>query len=85
MKSVSFLISELDASKREEALSVLVECISQLPSKPKKVLAMYYYEGFHVADIAMCLALTEYEVDQIRATALGLVRTALSGWLARRR
>ena len=85
MKSVGSLISKLDASERKEALSLLVERIAQLPPTSKKVLAMYYYEGFHAAEIAVSLALTEYEIDQIRATALGLLQTALSVWLAQRR
>jgi hypothetical protein len=55
VKSVGALISKLDASEREEALSLLVERIAQFPLTAKKVLALYYNEGFHPAEIAICL------------------------------
>ena len=69
MESVDSLISNLDASEREEAVSLLVERIAQFPPTAKKVLALYYYEGFHAAEIAMCLALTKDDVEQILADA----------------
>ena len=80
MESADSLISNLDASEREEALSLLVKRIAQFPLTVQKVLAMYYYEGFHAAEIAMCLALTKDDVEQILAEMLGLLQTALSVW-----
>jgi RNA polymerase sigma factor for flagellar operon FliA len=78
MNSVGSLISKLDVSERKEALSLLVERIAQLPLMAKKVLAIYYYEGLQPAEIAVRLALTEYEVEQIHAETLRLLQAALS-------
>jgi RNA polymerase sigma factor for flagellar operon FliA len=48
-------------------LSRLVQRIVELPSTPKKILALYYYENLRPAEIAVCLELTEHEIDFIRA------------------
>jgi DNA-directed RNA polymerase specialized sigma subunit len=71
------LLCEFDASQRGEILSKVVQHIEQLPSMPKKVLAMYYYENLHPAEIAACLGLTEYEIELILAQTVGLLRTKL--------
>ena len=63
--------------EREEALSLLVERIAQLPLTAKKVLALYYHEELHTAEIATLLGLTKDEIEQIRAETLGLLQTAL--------
>jgi DNA-directed RNA polymerase specialized sigma24 family protein len=39
-------------ARPEGLLELLAGRIAQLPEAPKKVLAMYYYEGLHLADIA---------------------------------
>jgi DNA-directed RNA polymerase specialized sigma24 family protein len=53
------LLCEFDASQRGEILSKVVQYIEQLPSIPKKVLAMYCYENLHPTEIAAWLGLTE--------------------------
>ena len=61
-----------------ELLSQLVQYIVQLPPTTKKVLAMYYHENLHPAEIATCLGLTERDVELIRARTVRLFQTNLS-------
>lgn len=75
---IGFITRELDASDRNEVLLLIAQCIAQLPQMPKKVLALYYNEDFKLAEIATCLGLTEYEVDQLRAKTLGIIQTMLA-------
>jgi DNA-directed RNA polymerase specialized sigma subunit len=56
--------SALNDPERKGLLELLVERIDQLPEAPKKVLAMYYYEGSNLADIAACFNLTETQICQ---------------------
>lgn len=75
---IGSLTWEFDASERIEVLSLLVQCIEQLPQMSKKVLAMCYEENLQLAEIATALGLTEYEVDQMRAKTLDLLQTMLA-------
>ena len=69
---------DFNASERGELLSQLVQYIVQLPPTTKKVLAMYYHENLHPAEIATCLGLTEHDVELIRARTVRLLQTNLS-------
>jgi DNA-directed RNA polymerase specialized sigma24 family protein len=71
-------ISGFDALQRDHVLELLAQCIAQLPPTQKTVLAMYYHEDLEPAEIATCLDLTECETEQIRAEAVGLLRTMLT-------
>ena len=77
-----FLASEFDALERNEALSVLVHCLAQLPPMLRKVLALHYNEGLQIADIAACGGLTDFEIDQIHAKTLEVLETMLAPNLA---
>ena len=77
--SMGFLASAFEALGHDEAFSLLVQCIVQLPLPLKKILALYYYENLQPAEIAACLGLTEREIDQIRAETVELLRTMLAG------
>jgi hypothetical protein len=79
--SIGFLASAFEALGRDEAFSLLIQCIVQLSLPLKKILALYYYENFSVAEIADCLGLPEDEIDQIRAKTLGILRTILASCL----
>ena len=64
----------------------MAERIAQLPEAPKKVLAIYYYEGSKLADIAACFNLTEPQICQIRTEAVDELRMYLRGaWVERER
>jgi DNA-directed RNA polymerase specialized sigma24 family protein len=78
---MGFLASAFEALGHDEAFSLLVQCIVQLPLPLKKILALYYYENFSVTEIADCLGLPEDEIDQIRAKTLGILRTMLASRL----
>ena len=53
------------SARTEGLLELLAERIAQLPEAPKKVLAMYYYEGLHLADIAAGFNLSKTQICQI--------------------
>ena len=55
-------------------LELLAERIAQLPEVTKKILAMYYYEGLHLADIAAGLNLSKTQVCQIHAEVANVLR-----------
>ena len=71
-------ISEFDALQRDQVLELLVQCILQLSSAQKTILAMYYHEDLEPAEIAPYAGLTEGEVDQVRVETVGLLRTMLA-------
>ena len=66
--------SALNDPERKGLLELLAERIARLPEAPKKVLAMYYYEGSNLADIAACFNLTETEICQIHMEAVNELR-----------
>ena len=55
-------------------LELLTERIAQLPEVPKKILAMYYCEDLHLADIAPGFNLSKTQVCQIHAEAVNALR-----------
>jgi RNA polymerase sigma factor for flagellar operon FliA len=78
--------SALNDPERKGLLELLAERIAQLPEAPKKVLAMYYYEGSNLADIATCFNLTETQIYQIHMVAVDELRKYLCGaWVKRER
>ena len=66
--------SALNDPERKGLLELLAERIARLPEAPKKVLAMYYYEGLHPAEIAACFSLAETQVCQIHTEAVAELR-----------
>jgi RNA polymerase sigma factor FliA len=59
-----------DDAEHKETIQLLKERIRQLPPLPQKVLAMYYYEGMRMAEIAEVFHLTESRICQIHAQAV---------------
>ena len=76
-EKIGSLRREFDALRRDQILSLLVERIARLPSTPKKVLAMYYYENLQPAEIAACLGLNEHDIELIRVQTVSLLKTDL--------
>ena len=62
---------------REEAVAVLGACLRQLPERDGKVLALYYYEGLRLREIAQLMGVTESRISQIRHAALKTLRALL--------
>jgi DNA-directed RNA polymerase specialized sigma24 family protein len=78
---IGILAFAFDALGHDEAVSLLVQCIVQLPVPLKKILALYYYEDLSVAEIADCLSLPEDEIDQILAETVATLRTMVAARL----
>ena len=68
--------------ERKEIVALLAKWIAQLPEVPKKVLALYYYEGLRLADIAAAFGLTESRTCQIHTQAVKELRAYLHRMLA---
>ncbi|HZC34901.1 MAG TPA: FliA/WhiG family RNA polymerase sigma factor, partial [Chthoniobacterales bacterium] len=68
-------ISAFENLERKELTELIAERIKQLPDVPKRVLAMYYYEGMKLADIAAAFGLTESRICQIHTQAVGQLRS----------
>ena len=78
--------SALNEPQRKELLELLAERIAQLPEAPKKVLAMYYYEGLHLADIAAGFNLSKTQICQIHTEVVNELRNYMrSVWIERDR
>jgi RNA polymerase sigma factor for flagellar operon FliA len=75
-------VSALESLERKELTALIAERISQLPDVPKRVLAMYYYEGMKLADIAAAFGLTESRICQIHTQAVNQLRTYALNLLA---
>jgi RNA polymerase sigma factor FliA len=75
-------ISAFESLERKELTEVIAERIKQLPDVPKRVLAMYYYEGMKLADIATAFGLTESRICQIHTQTVAQLRSYLLNLLA---
>jgi RNA polymerase sigma factor for flagellar operon FliA len=71
--------------ERQERDDILWQAIQALPARLKLVVGLYYCEGLTLAEIGRVLGVTESRVSQMRAQALGMLRThlALRSWLDR--
>jgi DNA-directed RNA polymerase specialized sigma subunit len=79
-------ISALNDPERKGLSELLAERIAQLPEAPKKVLAMYYYEGLHLADIAAGFNLGKTQICQIHTEVVNELRKYMcSVWVERDR
>ena len=68
-----------DASvEREEIKRVIVQAISELPEKEKKVLVLYYYEDLTLKEIGQVLEVTESRVSQLHTKAILRLRAKLT-------
>ena len=59
----------------KEMISLLKKRISTLPDSARKVLAMYYFEGMRLSEIAEVFNLTESRICQIHAQAINSLRS----------
>jgi Sigma-70, region 4 len=73
-------------ARPEGLLELLAGRIAQLPEAPKKVLAMYYYEGLQLADIAAAFNLSKTQICQIHTEVVNELRKyTRSVWIERDR
>ncbi len=64
--------------EREEIKRVIVEAISELPEKEKKVLILYYYEDLTLKEIGHVLGVTESRISQLHTKAIMRLRSKLT-------
>jgi RNA polymerase sigma factor for flagellar operon FliA len=63
--------------EEQERRRILVDAINQLADREKTVLALYYFEGFTLAEIGRILGVTESRVCQIHSKAVLALRGKL--------
>ncbi len=64
--------------EKEEIKRVIVEAISELPEKEKKVLVLYYYEDLTLKEIGKVLEVTESRISQLHTKAIMRLRAKLT-------
>jgi RNA polymerase sigma factor for flagellar operon FliA len=64
--------------EKEEIRRVIVEAISELPDKEKKILVLYYYEDLTLKEIGRVLEVTESRVSQLHTKAILRLRAKLT-------
>ncbi|MDA3850361.1 MAG: RNA polymerase sigma factor WhiG [Spirochaetaceae bacterium] len=65
-------------AEREEIKRVIIQSISELPEKEKKVLVLYYYEDLTLKEIGKVLEVTESRVSQLHTKAIVRLRGKLT-------
>lgn len=60
--------------EKDELINLVSERIDELPEVQRKVLAMYYFEGMRLAEIAEVFGLTESRICQIHSQAILVLR-----------
>lgn len=67
-----------ESMEREELLELMTERIQALPDVQKRILAMYYFEGMRLAEIAAVFGRTESRISQIHAQAVSTLRAEIA-------
>jgi RNA polymerase sigma factor FliA len=75
-------VSAIEALERKEKISLLAQCMAQLPELQRKVLVMYYYQNRQLSEIAASFGLTDSRICQIRGQAVAILRKSLAKLLA---
>lgn len=60
-----------------ELAALILRRLTHLPEAQRKVLALYYFEGLRLREIAEAFGVTESRISQIHSQALASVRTYL--------
>ena len=63
--------------EREEVKNIIIQAISGLPDKEKKVLILYYYEDLTLKEIGEVLQVTESRISQLHTKAIMRLRSKL--------
>ena len=67
-----------DALDDEETRHLLARVIYTLPEREQIVVTLYYYEGLTLAEIGLCLGVTESRICQLHTKAMMAMRTRMS-------
>lgn len=63
-----------DSLEHRELLEIVADHIQRLPDTQRKVLALYYYGGLRLAEIAVVFGVTESRISQIHTQAVIALR-----------
>ncbi len=64
----------VDLCSKRELVAMLSSRIESMPKRHRQILAMYYFEGMRVSEIAKIFKITEARVCQIQSYALARLR-----------
>ncbi|MCK4540610.1 MAG: RNA polymerase sigma factor WhiG [Spirochaetales bacterium] len=64
--------------EKDEIKRVIVQAITELPEKEKKVLVLYYYEDLTLKEIGKVLDVTESRISQLHTKAIMRLRAKLT-------
>ncbi|MDR0386508.1 MAG: RNA polymerase sigma factor WhiG [Treponema sp.] len=64
--------------EKNEIRQVIINSISELPDKEKKILALYYYEDLTLKEIGQVMGITESRVSQLHTKAILRLRSKLT-------
>jgi RNA polymerase sigma factor for flagellar operon FliA len=70
--------SPRDKTASRELSRLIAERLEQLPEIQRKVLALYYFEGLRLREIAEAFNLTESRICQIHAQAILAIKNYLN-------
>jgi RNA polymerase sigma factor FliA len=70
--------SPLETASRRDLGRIIASRIAELPEMQRKVLALYYYEGLRLREIAALIGLTEGRISQIHAQAILNIKAYIS-------
>ena len=59
-----------DELEKKELVQLMIAQLQKLPDIPKKVLALYYFEGMRLSEIAAIFGVTEGRISQIHTQAV---------------
>ncbi len=65
--------------QKRELYDIVYRKIKQLPDRQKKILAMYYFEGLRLTEIAEVFGVSEARICQIHVQTLRKLRTYVRG------
>jgi RNA polymerase sigma factor for flagellar operon FliA len=66
-----------DALDDEETRQLLARVIHTLPEREQIVVTLYYYEGLTLAEIGLCLGVTESRICQLHTKSMMAMRTRI--------
>ena len=69
--------SPLEQVSRAELSNLIAARVQQLPDMQKKILALYYYEGLRLREIAQAFGFCESHICQMHAKAILAIRSFL--------
>jgi RNA polymerase sigma factor for flagellar operon FliA len=64
--------------ERDEMRRIIIDVITQLPEKEKKIIVLYHYEDLTLKEIGQVMGITESRVSQLHTKAMLRIRAKLT-------